>query len=243
MQEHRPGEGAARPMSIWQQYRRNLTIVGLLTIVVGLIAASDTLHDLSGAAVYWAEQMLSRSPLTGMLVFVLFAVFSAALAFFSSAVLVPIAIYAWGSGTTFALLWLGWLLGGVLAFSIGRHLGRSVAAWVAGDELLDYWTHKVGRRTPFKHILVFQAVVPSEIPGYVLGGLHYPFALYVAALAITELPYAIGTVYLGESFLAGESTVFLVLGIGVIIAAAVVWIRFKPRSADAAPEPSSIQEN
>ena len=228
----RTGGNASVPMNVRQQFRRNLAIVGLLTVVVGLIAASDTLHDFTSAAVVWAEDMLSRSPAVGMAVFVLFAMGSAMLAFFSSAVLVPIAIYAWGSGTTFALLWLGWLLGGIVAFTIGRHLGRSVAAMVVGDELIDYWTHKVGKRTRFRTILLFQAVVPSEIPGYVLGILHYRFSLYLTALAITELPYAIGTVYLGESFLDGDSTVFLVLGIGVIIAAGVLWTRFRSRVAD-----------
>lgn len=219
-------------MNFREQYRRNLAIVGLLTVVVGLIAASDTLHEFIDAAVFWAEGMLARSPATGMAVFVLFSMGSAMLAFFSSAVLVPVAIYAWGTGTTFALLWLGWLLGGIVAFAIGRHFGRSFASAVVGNELIDYWTHKIGRRTRFRTILLFQAVVPSEIPGYVLGILHYRFVPYLAALAITELPYAAGTVYLGESFLDGDSTVFLVLGIGVIIAAGFLWMRLKPRAAD-----------
>jgi uncharacterized membrane protein YdjX (TVP38/TMEM64 family) len=75
----------------------------------------------------------------------------------------------------------------------------------------------LGTRARFAHILLFQAAVPSEIPGYVLGILRYSFPLYLAALAITELPYAIATVYLGESFLEGEGTVFILLGFAVIV--------------------------
>jgi uncharacterized membrane protein YdjX (TVP38/TMEM64 family) len=59
--------------------------------------------------------------------------------------------------------------------------------------------------------------VPSEIPGYVLGILRYRFLLYLTALAITELPYAVAVVYLGESFLEGEAIVFVILGVAVIL--------------------------
>jgi len=84
------------------------------------------------------------------------------------------------------------------------------------EEKIRGWEQELSTRTRFIHILLFQAAVPSEIPGYLLGILRYPFLHYMAALAITELPYAIATVYLGESFLQGEGIIFIVLGIAVI---------------------------
>ena len=71
-------------------------------------------------------------------------------------------------------------------------------------------------------------MVPSEIPGYVLGILRYRFSLYLTALAITELPYVIGVIYLGESFLKGDSTIIIVLGISVVVLG-IVLVRFKGR--------------
>jgi uncharacterized membrane protein YdjX (TVP38/TMEM64 family) len=131
-----------------------------------------------------------------MAVFVGIAMLSAMVAFFSSAIFVPVAIYAWGNAVAFVLLWLGWLLGGVASFCIGRFLGRRVAAALIGE-----------------------AVVPSEIPGYLLGILHYRFSLYLLALAVTELPYVVGVVYLGEHFLKGQSMVILLFGIAVVLLA------------------------
>lgn len=61
--------------------------------------------------------------------------------------------------------------------------------------------------------------MPSEIPGYLLGMLRYRFLLYLTALGITEIPYAVATVYLGESFLAGESMAFMLVGVGIIMVA------------------------
>ena len=206
-------------MAIRRNLQRHLLVFGSLIIVAGFIAASDTLHDATQAAIIWAEGVISHAPLLGMLVFVLLAMLSAMVAFFSSALLAPIAIYAWGETGCLALLWLGWCLGGIVSFSIGRFLGRSAVSMIIDEETLANWQSLLNERSRFIHILLFQAVVPSEIPGYLLGILRYPFGLYLVALGITEVPYAIATVYLGESFLRREITVFMLVGIGLIVLA------------------------
>ena len=207
-------------MAIRQNLQRHLLILGALIIVVGLVAASDTLHDRTQEIIVWTEGIISQAPLLGMLVFVLLAMLSAMVAFFSSALLAPVAIYAWGEFGCLALLWLGWCLGGIVSFCIGRFLGRSAVSKIIGEEKIAGWRNTVNERTKFVHILLFQAVVPSEVPGYLLGILRYRFLLYLAALGITEVPYAIATVYLGESFLEGQSAVFMLVGIGFIVLAA-----------------------
>lgn len=106
------------------------------------------------------------------------------------------------------LLWIGWLFGGVLTFAMGRYLGRSIISRIIGESRFTTFEEQVGRHAKFVHVLLFQAALPSEISGYVLGALHYRFVLYLAALALTELPYALGTVYLGTSLLR-EITLFL----------------------------------
>jgi len=210
-------------MVIRRNLRRHILIVGMLIIVAGLIAASDTLHDKTEVIVFWAEGLISQAPLLGMIVFVLLAMISAMAAFISSALLVPVAVYTWGKAGCLALLWLGWFLGGIASFCIGRFLGRSVVSMIMGEEKVAKWESQVSKHSRFIHILFFQAVVPSEIPGYVLGILRYRFLFYLAALGITELPYAVATVYLGESFLRGDSTVFIVVGIGVIVVATFLF--------------------
>ena len=75
----------------------------------------------------------------------------------------------------------------------------------------------LGRHTRFRHILLFQLTVPSEIPGYVLGTLRYRFAAYLAALALAELPYAIGTVYLGSIFLQRQALPLVLMRIGIAV--------------------------
>ncbi|MDQ3265916.1 MAG: hypothetical protein M3Y59_20055 [Myxococcota bacterium] len=48
-------------------------------------------------------------------------------------------------------------------------------------------------------MILFQLAVPSELPGYVLGLARYPFHRYFAVVALAELPYAIGAVFLGAN--------------------------------------------
>lgn len=210
-------------MPIRHTLQRHILVIGSIIVVAGLIAASDTLHGQTEQIIVWIEALISRFPVLGMLVFVLLAMVSAMLAFFSSAVFAPIAIFAWGKTETLMLLWLGWFLGGIVSYCVGRFLGRSVASMLIGEEKIANWRYQVQGRTKFVHILLFQAAVPSEIPGYVLGILRYTFPLYLTALAITELPYALAAVYLGESFLRGQSLVFILLGIGTFLASAFVY--------------------
>lgn len=214
-------------MSIRDYLQRHIVIVGTFIVVAGLVAASDTLHDRTAEIIVWMEAAISQAPILGMAIFVLLSMFSAMVAFFSSAVFAPVAIYAWGKTGTFLLLWLGWLLGGVLSFCIGRFLGRAVAGRIVDEKKIEGWERELGARARFVHILLFQAAVPSEIPGYVLGILRYSFPLYLVALAVTELPYAVATVYLGESFLEGEGAVFILLGFSVIALSMFLfqWIR------------------
>ena len=194
-----------------------------VTALVGLIAASDTLHERSQEILAVCESVISEFPRLGMVLFVLLASASAMLAFFSSAILVPVGIYAWGMTVCFLLLWAGWFIGGVLSFAIGRYLGRIVVERIVGTERLTGIETRVARSASFLHVVLFQAVLPSEIPGYVLGSLRYRFLPFAAALALVELPYALGTIYIGESFLQQRG--WLLVGVAAIFAAAAIVTR------------------
>lgn len=214
-------------MSASRAYKRRILVFSGIIVVAGLIAASDVLYAKSEEIIALVERVISQSPLLGMLLFIFLAMASAMLYFFSSAILVPVGVYAWGTTVCFMLLWIGWLLGGVCAFGIGLYLGRSMVSKLIGETRVADFEQRLSQRTRFIHILLFQAAVPSEIPGYLLGILRYRFLLYVAALAIVELPYAIGTVYLGASFLRRETGLVLVLGMGGILITVLAYQLFR----------------
>lgn len=203
---------------------RRMAVLALLVAAAIAIPAYDPLHDAFDEVLDFTRNYITHYPVLGMLVFVFLSALSAMLAFFSSAVVVPVAVYVWGKTTTMLLLLVGWLLGGAFAFTIGRWLGRPVVRWFAPEKKVDYYEKRLSQEARFPLVLLFQLALPSEIPGYVLGIIRYRFVLYLAALALAELPYAIGAVYLGSSFLEQN---YLLLGAIAVVGIAVMTFFFR----------------
>lgn len=211
--------------SVW----RRVFVLGVLCVVLAALARSDSLHAALLVVIDACEQQIASNPLAGAALFVAVAAVSAMFAFVSVAVLVPVAVYAWGQPLSMLLLWGGWLLGGFFSYAVGRYLGRPVVQWLTADRGLPALERHLRRDTPLPLVLLFQLALPSEIPGYVLGLVKYSFARYCLSLGLAELPYALLTVYLGASFLERRGSV--VLGIGLLLTllsvAAFVTLRRK----------------
>jgi uncharacterized membrane protein YdjX (TVP38/TMEM64 family) len=208
-------------------WRRTLAALLGLAIAV-LIVRSATLHAAIKAVLVAVEGTMLDHSGRGMALFVLLSALSAMIAFFSSAVLVPVGVYAWGSATTFVLLWLGWLLGGGFAYLTGRYLGRRALVWLIREDQLRRYERRLAASAPFAVMLLFQLALPSEVPGYVVGVLRSRFRTYLAALALAELPFAAGAVYLGDSFIHGSYRGLIAAGLMLIlisVVAVTAWHR------------------
>jgi uncharacterized membrane protein YdjX (TVP38/TMEM64 family) len=206
--------------------RRIIALLLVLLIAATLTRIPD-LHAQIDRLLFEASALIQQHRILGAVVFVLASAVSAMLVFFSAALLVPVGIETWGSVGCFLLLWLGWFLGGVLTYGIGRSLGRP-----AVDALLRKRSvSELERRLPTTHgfwgALSIQLVFPSDLGGYFFGLLRYPPGSYFAALACAELPYALGTVYLGTAFL---ERAWVPLVVGVALAALLLFWQWRARS-------------
>jgi uncharacterized membrane protein YdjX (TVP38/TMEM64 family) len=224
-----PAEASVRASPL----RRVLTVL-VLCGVVAIIAASDVLHGSLERLLAITEQAIAANPIAGATLFVLFAALSGVLAFFSSAVLVPVAVHAFGPVSSAGLLWLGWILGGALTYALGRWLGRPVLRRLMARGLARY-EQRITRDAPFGLVALFQFAMPSEVPGYLLGLVRYSFLRYIAVVALGELPYAIGTVILGESFIERRVLPFVVIGVGGALFSAWAYARLNRRMAPGPP--------
>jgi uncharacterized membrane protein YdjX (TVP38/TMEM64 family) len=195
--------------------RRLFIFGGALGLLV-LAASSDPVHEFVTDAVRVGAALIERHPNWGPVIFVVLSGAAAMLAFFSTVPLLPVAVFAWGEWPTFFLLWISWWLGGAVSYVLGRTLGPRVAHWFAKEETLARYETRLKRRTGFATVFIFQLALPSEIPGYVLGTLRYPFRTYALELAAAELPYALSSIFLSGSFLSREYTVLVLVGMAVI---------------------------
>lgn len=205
----------------------------LVAIVAGLIALgrSDTLHRELLNVLEASKAVIAAHPVGGAAAFVGLSALSAMLGFFSSAILVPAAVYAWGATLTALMLWIGWTLGGIVAWTLAALFGRPVLRWIVASETLGRYRHLLEKQPAFSSVLLFQLVVPSEIPGYVLGLSRYPLHRYVMALMLAELPYAVGTVLLGVGFVQRDTATLLAVCIIGAVALAVIAQTVRKRNA------------
>jgi uncharacterized membrane protein YdjX (TVP38/TMEM64 family) len=193
-------------------------------VLFALLLYSQTFRDAVEGVIIWAKEIMSANPVLGAVVFFLFATVSAMLAFASSAALVPSANLVWGQAVTFLLLWGGWVTGAAIAYGIGN-LARPLLNRLGYEKVLKKYQQLLSKRMRFWLVLLFCFALPSEIPGYLFGGMHYPFWKFLVAAAIAEGVYAIGLVVAGESLLAASPFTFLlIVGVLIVIAAGTGWL-------------------
>jgi uncharacterized membrane protein YdjX (TVP38/TMEM64 family) len=193
-------------------HRRVIALGLLLTIAVLLVLARPA-HAWLLTLFEAAEGVMRDRAAWGMIVFVLLAALSAMVAFVSSAVLVPVAIYVWGPAVCFLLLWTGWFLGGLAGYAIGRYLGRPVVERLVRPGALARYEGWARSGKSLAPMLMIQLGVPSDLASYVFGLVRCRFTVFVAALALAEVPYALGAVYLGTSFLERRIVPLVALGL------------------------------
>ena len=190
-------------------YRR-VAVLLILCLALAWAASSSTLHDALIGVLVATQELIHAHPFFGASMFIVIAAVSAMFTFASIAILVPAAVFTWGTGAAIVALWLGLLL------SPASIATRPAVRWLISGEALQRLESRIPPAAPFPLILLLQIALPSEIVGYVLGLARYPFLRYAAALALAELPYTLATVYLGNSFIEGRGR--MILGIGAAIA-------------------------
>lgn len=204
-------------------------VVAVLLLSVDAVNAG--LHRLLSLA----EPTIASHPVSGLLLFVALSVLSAVVAFFSSALLVPVAVYTWGTLPTMALLWLGWWLGGALTYAFGRALRRPLVRFAGHGAHVDFYRRRIPADAGFAVVLLLQFALPSEIPGYLCGVMRVPFRTYALALAVAELPYALGTVLMGDSLLQQRMGLLLSLGVLGASVSGYAVRRLRRRLSSSAP--------
>lgn len=208
---HRAARRARHATARHGHWGRALVLLLLFALAAALLSF-DAVHAPLKRAFEAAAPAIAAHPLQGALLFVLLSALSAMLAFFSSALLIPVAVLSFGKPLTALLLWLGWLAGGAMAYALGRFVGRPLVRSFATMGAIDHWREQLPPRAGFAISLLVQLALPSEIPGYLFGTMRMAFAAYFGALALVQAPYAVALVWVGDSVLRQDPVALVVLG-------------------------------
>ena len=199
------------------------------------VARSNTLHEAFVGLVELAEPVFQTNPVVGMVLFVGLSALSALVAFFSTGVLVPVALGVWGPWGTGILLWVGWTLGGAAAYAVGRWLGKPALARLDHGSRVRGWIGRLRPNTPLALVALLLVALQSEISGVVLGMARYPFGRYVLALGLVEVGFAALTVAAGSGLLARDTGVLAGSGIVLVGFAAIALVIVHRRLPPSAP--------
>lgn len=203
---------------------RTLAVALGFALLVALLSI-DQIHLWLKDLLATAEPVIAAYPVWGAVTFVLVSALSAMLAFLSSVLLVPVAVYSWGTTTTVILLWLGWWIGGACAFAIGRLLRRPLIKSARAERLVLFYGERLPRNAQFPLVLVLQLALPSEVPGYLCGLLGVRFTTYASALLLAELPYAVGTVMVGQGLIERRAGMLMAaIAAGLALSLGAVWL-------------------
>lgn len=212
---------------------RRAGILIAVLLVTGLLALSDTVHRQIVAGLALAEPVIAQHPVLGALIFMGLAALSAMLVFFSGVLLVPIGVQAWGEIGCFFMLWSGWCLGGLVTYAIGRRLKRPAVQRMLSGGMIDRYENRIPEGGSFVTAVLVQLAVPSDVSGYFFGLLGYPLRIYFGALMLTEIPYALGTVFLGSAFIQKQYVLLLSASGVALVALGLAWLRWRHEQASA----------
>lgn len=231
-----------QPAALWRGHRLRIALLLLSVIGVTALLSITAVRDAFDEMLVAVAPLLSGHPFIGIALFVLSSALSSLLVFFSSAALVPAAVYAWGNPATIVLLWCGWLLGGMTTYAIGRVFRRPLVPTRRIAAALDAYLDTMPANLSWPLVFLLQLALPSEVPGYLCGFLRVRFRVYLSAVAVAEIPYAVGTVLLGESIVHARPVWFLVLGLAAVglLGSAVCLLRARLRSETSAPHASAV---
>jgi uncharacterized membrane protein YdjX (TVP38/TMEM64 family) len=182
--------------------------VGMIAVVPGLRhSVSLVLHgDFSGLRGY------IRGLGLGGLALLLALMLLHALIFYPAEIVTATAGYVYGFIPGLGLVMLGWLISGLLAFFLGRILGRPLLRTLLGSRFtrLEGAIHRGGIPLLLAGRLV--PIVPFPILGYAAGAARVPVGRFAWTTAVGFFPLTAAVAYLGsraQSLSANDPVVWI----------------------------------
>lgn len=204
-------------------HTRRIIWIVLVLFAVFVFATSFELREFVDESFLRLKNFIEEKRTLGVIIFLTLSALSAMLSPFSVIPFIPIAVLAWGEFFSIAVMLMGWLLGASISFFLARNVGRPVLKKYISFEHIDHYLEKLPSHLEFTILLLFRFAVPAEIPGYVVGLTRYPFAPYFLATFLSELPFAVMSVYASEAFLEKKYISVILL---VVIGSLIIGIAF-----------------
>lgn len=209
--------------------KKEIVIILMILAIAVLFLSSAKLQLAFEQAITALSAYIASHHVLGISVFIGLGALSAMLSPFSSMPLVPAAVVIWGNTLTFLFLLIGWLLGGMAAYAIGRYVVYHLFKdWEYFKKIQSY-RGQVSENSEFILVLLFRMIMPAEIPGYLLGIIKYSFPKYLLATFLAELPVAFLAVHASDALVDERPVKFFMLFFAGVVLLALTIYQFRKR--------------
>ncbi len=208
--------------------RRTVTIFVILAIVTVIFGTSSWLQSGFSYTADTVNDYIAVHEVTGVVAFISFSALSAILSPFTSIPTVPFAVFTWGKALTFLFLLVGWLVGGIVSYTVGRYGLYIIFRRLLPIGKIESYREKLSEHSEFILVVLFRLALPAEVTGLVLGSLRYDFLKYLAATVISEIPFAAVAVYAGGALALNDPwrlALWIAIGGAIFAGAAAIFAR------------------
>lgn len=203
----------------------SLLIIGLILLGGYLLLKHFNLLDLSQEQL---QEIVSSYGALGPIVFIFISFLQVTFVPIPGAVTILCGNYLFGPVLSFIYSYIGMFIGGLLAFVLGRVIGRPFVNWVAGDkETVDYYLEKLkGKEVIVLFFMFLLPVFPDDLLCSVAGimpTISYP--VFIIMQLITRATSIFGTLL----FMSGEYIplygwgLFIIIPLGIIAIIAFIY--------------------
>lgn len=194
-------------------------VIGLIVLVGYLIFRALGLTDLTREQV---QEYIASTGAIAPLVFIFVSFLQVTFVPIPGMVTIIAGSYLFGAWLSLLYSYIGMMAGGILAYFLGKLIGRPYINWVAGGKnKANEWIKKLkGRETVFLFFAFLLPLFPDDLLCSVAGILPISFTTFLIMQLITRFT-SIGATLL---FMSGEIIPFSGWGIYVIIALLILSV-------------------
>lgn len=172
------------------------------------------LYLLQGSQDYEEMRALfDNSGAWGPLVYVLILVVAVVVMPVTVMPLIPLASAMFGPFLTGVLSMIGWTIGGVIAFTIARYLGRPIIKYFISLEKLDQKVAHIPLKGRFLMLILLRITMPVDVISYAAGfSKAIGFWEFTLATVIGVSWFSFAFAYLGDALFEGNLLVLIEVG-------------------------------
>ncbi len=207
-----------------KETKDSLIKLAVSALIIGaLLGAGYLLLNYFGLTDLSREQLQEYIASTGAiapLVFILASFLQVTFIPIPSTVTILAGSFLFGAPISFIYSYIGIMLGALLAFALGRLIGRPYLVWVAGSqETVDAWLSKLrGRENVFLFFAFLLPVFPDDLLCSVAGMLPVKFSTFTVMQFLTR------TTSIGATLIFMSGEIIPYEGFGLVIIGALIVI-------------------